>query len=143
LPNRLILFAKLVSGSSKKPDTDPTLPSKNPTLAGACEGLGASQKPQNTQNCLQNAITGNCFDWLLTNEICNCYSGTNAEEPLMTSQSVAQRIEYWPIDRLVFYARNPRKNDAAVDRMCASIREYGFKFPVLAMKAPELAGTSL
>ena len=38
----------------------------------------------------------------------------------------------WPIDRFVFYARNPRKNDAAVDRMCASIREFGFKIPVLA-----------
>ena len=24
----------------------------------------------------------------------------------------------WPIDRLVLYARNPRKNDAVVDRMC-------------------------
>jgi DNA modification methylase len=31
----------------------------------------------------------------------------------------------------VFYARNPRKNDAAVDRMVASIREFGFKVPVL------------
>ena len=37
-----------------------------------------------------------------------------------------------PIDRLVFCVRNPRKNDAAVDRMCASIREFGFKIPVLA-----------
>ena len=26
-------------------------------------------------------------------------------------------IQTWPIDRLVFYLRNPRKNDAAVDRM--------------------------
>ena len=34
--------------------------------------------------------------------------------------------------RSIFYARNPRKNDAAVDRMCASIREFGFKIPVLA-----------
>jgi len=38
-------------------------------------------------------------------------------------------IEIWPIDRFVPYARNPRKNDAAVDRMCASIREFGFKIP--------------
>ena len=38
----------------------------------------------------------------------------------------------WPIDRLIFYARNPRKNDAVVDRMCSSIREFGFKIPVLA-----------
>src|SRR5215475_11390122 len=42
------------------------------------------------------------------------------------------QIQIWPIDRLVFYARNPRKNDAAVDRMCGSIREFGFKIPVLA-----------
>ena len=41
-------------------------------------------------------------------------------------------LETWPIDRFVFYARNPRKNDQAVDRMCASIREFGFKCPVLA-----------
>ena len=45
---------------------------------------------------------------------------------------LTQQIETWPIDRLVHYARNPRKNDAAVDRMCASIREFGFKIPVLA-----------
>ncbi|MGD0774867.1 MAG: DNA modification methylase [Candidatus Solibacter sp.] len=50
----------------------------------------------------------------------------------MVSEAVAQQIQFWPIDRLIFYARNPRKNDAAVDRMCASIREFGFKVPVLA-----------
>ena len=44
----------------------------------------------------------------------------------------AQQIENWPIERLVEYPRNPRKNDKAVDRMCASIREFGFKIPVLA-----------
>jgi hypothetical protein len=38
----------------------------------------------------------------------------------------------WHIDRFVFYVRNPRKNDAAVDRMCSSVREFGFKIPVLA-----------
>ncbi len=41
------------------------------------------------------------------------------------------QIQIWPIDKLVFYARNPRKSDAAVDRMCSSIREFGFKIPVL------------
>src|SRR5271169_1038227 len=41
------------------------------------------------------------------------------------------RIEYWAIARLVEYPRNPRKNDAAVDRMCASIRKFGFKIPCL------------
>jgi DNA modification methylase len=40
-------------------------------------------------------------------------------------------IQVWPIDKLVPYARNPRRNDAAVDRMCASIREFGFKIPCL------------
>jgi len=47
----------------------------------------------------------------------------------MISQSLTQHIELWPIDRFVPYIRNPRKNDAAVDRMCASIREFGFKIP--------------
>ena len=53
----------------------------------------------------------------------------------MLSQETAvpnQQIQAWPIDRLIFYARNPRKNDAAVDRMCGSIKEFGFKCPVLA-----------
>src|SRR6266852_2597264 len=50
----------------------------------------------------------------------------------MYPQPMVQSIELWPIDRFVFYARNPRKNDAAVDRMCSSIREYGLKIPVLA-----------
>src|ERR1700689_4997674 len=49
----------------------------------------------------------------------------------MTSSSAAQNIELWPIKRLVEYPRNPRKNDAAVDRMCGSIREFGFKIPCL------------
>src|SRR6059036_3931956 len=52
----------------------------------------------------------------------------------MLSQETAfqkQEVQIWSIDRLVFYARNPRKNDAAVDRMCSSIREFGFKVPVL------------
>jgi hypothetical protein len=36
-------------------------------------------------------------------------------------------IENRPIEQLVEYPRNPRKNDSAVDRMCGSIREFGFK----------------
>src|SRR5271170_1996210 len=61
----------------------------------------------------------------------------------MTSQSLAQRIECWPIDRLVEYARNPRKNDAAVDRMCSSIREFGFKIPCLVRSDGEVVDRHL
>jgi hypothetical protein len=36
------------------------------------------------------------------------------------------------ITTLIPYPRNPRKNDAAVEeRMIASIREFGFKIPIL------------
>jgi len=49
----------------------------------------------------------------------------------MTTQSVDTQLQMWPIDRLVEYPRNPRKNDGAVDRMCGSIREFGFKLPCL------------
>ena len=47
-------------------------------------------------------------------------------------QHPALKIEYWPIDRLQPYERNPRRNDKAVGQMVASIREYGFTIPVLA-----------
>src|SRR5947209_4476783 len=49
----------------------------------------------------------------------------------MTAPTTAPNIETWPIERLVEYPRNPRKNDKAVDRMCGSIREFGFKIPCL------------
>jgi DNA modification methylase len=47
-------------------------------------------------------------------------------------------IQIWKIDRLHPYDRNPRKNDAAVDPMCASIQEYGFKIPILARSSGEV-----
>src|SRR5579871_2555876 len=49
----------------------------------------------------------------------------------MPSSALVQSIEHWPIDKLIPYARNPRKNDSAVDRMASSIREFGFKIPCL------------
>jgi hypothetical protein len=49
----------------------------------------------------------------------------------MITSPPSTEVQTWSIDKLVFYARNPRKNDAAVDRMCSSIREFGFKIPVL------------
>src|SRR5271157_4712974 len=59
----------------------------------------------------------------------------------MLSQGTAaqtQQIQYWPFGQFVFYLRNPRKNDAVVDRMCGSIREFGFKIPVLARSDGEV-----
>ena len=42
------------------------------------------------------------------------------------------KVEQWPIDKLIPYARNPRKNDAQVDRMVSAIKEFGFRIPVVA-----------
>jgi len=41
-------------------------------------------------------------------------------------------LEQWPVERLVEYARNPRRNDDVVDRMCAAIGEFGFRIPIVA-----------
>jgi len=41
------------------------------------------------------------------------------------------QIELWPIDRVKPYARNPRDNDAAVDAVAVSIREFGFRQPIV------------
>ena len=43
-----------------------------------------------------------------------------------------QKLEHWSIDRLIEYARNPRKNDHAVDRVASVIHEFGFRVPILA-----------
>jgi len=56
----------------------------------------------------------------------------------MSLHASATSIQLWPIDQLVEYPRNP--HDAAVDRMCASIREFGFKIPCLARSDGEVVG---
>jgi len=56
----------------------------------------------------------------------------------VTAGPEVTRVEVWPIDRLIPYARNPRKNDSAVDRMCSSIREFGFKVPCLVRSSGEV-----
>ncbi len=47
-------------------------------------------------------------------------------------------IVYKPISWFKEYGRNPRKNDATVDRMCASIREFGFAVPMLCRSSAEV-----
>jgi DNA modification methylase len=47
-------------------------------------------------------------------------------------------IQTWPVSKLVPYFRNPRKNDHAIDRMAASINEFGFKIPILARSSGEV-----
>src|SRR5438552_17366489 len=42
------------------------------------------------------------------------------------------KVEQWPIDRPIEYARNSRKNDAKIDQMAAAIREFGFRIPIVA-----------
>jgi DNA modification methylase len=47
-------------------------------------------------------------------------------------------LQHWSLDKLLPYSRNPRKNDHAVDRMVASIQEFGFKIPILARSSGEV-----
>lgn len=39
--------------------------------------------------------------------------------------------QMWSIDRLIPYARNPRRNDEAVPKLASLIKEFGFKVPVV------------
>ena len=47
-------------------------------------------------------------------------------------------IQSWSLSKFVPYFRNPRKNDQAVERMAASIHEFGFKVPILARSDGEV-----
>lgn len=42
-----------------------------------------------------------------------------------------RKIEYRKIDELVPYVNNPRNNDSAVDKVAASIAEFGFNVPIV------------
>ena len=50
----------------------------------------------------------------------------------MFSEAMARRIEIWPIEKLIPYARNPRTHSPEqVTQIAASIAEFGFVNPVL------------
>lgn len=40
-------------------------------------------------------------------------------------------VEQWPMDRVIPYARNPRDNRLAVAAVKASIKEFGFRQPIV------------
>lgn len=44
------------------------------------------------------------------------------------------KIEYLKVDEIVPYKKNPRKNDEAVDAVANSIKEFGFKNPIIVNK---------
>jgi ParB-like chromosome segregation protein Spo0J len=60
----------------------------------------------------------------------------------MLTPPMAQRIEHWPLEKLIPYARNPRTHsDAQVAQIAASISAFGFNTPLLVdTKAGIIAG---
>ena len=56
----------------------------------------------------------------------------------MVTSSQLLQVLIWHTDRLVFNARNPRKMPPSSTRMCGSIREFGYKIPVLARSDGEV-----
>ena len=48
------------------------------------------------------------------------------------------KLEHWPTSRLIPYARNPRKNDHAVEQMAGAISEFGFRLPIVAKSTGEI-----
>ena len=45
------------------------------------------------------------------------------------------KIEFKNINEIKPYEKNPRRNDSAVDIVAKSIQEFGFKNPILIIKA--------
>ena len=41
------------------------------------------------------------------------------------------KIEYIPINEIIPYSKNPRKNEKTVDIVAKSIKEFGFKNPII------------
>jgi hypothetical protein len=49
----------------------------------------------------------------------------------VSNKSAKPAIVMMPVADLVPYARNPRKNDGAVDAVASSIKEFGFQQPIV------------
>jgi len=49
----------------------------------------------------------------------------------MTNANANLVIELRPIDEVTPYVNNPRINDAAVDAVAASLKEFGFRQPIV------------
>lgn len=47
-------------------------------------------------------------------------------------------LEYWPIEKLVSYQRELRKNTSCIDRMVDSLNTYGFRKPIFAKRDGEI-----
>jgi DNA modification methylase len=41
------------------------------------------------------------------------------------------KVEIWPLDRVIPYAGNPRKNAKAIDKVAASLKRFGWKQPMV------------
>ncbi len=44
------------------------------------------------------------------------------------------KIQMWSVDRVIPYKGNPRRNEQAVEKVAASIKEFGFKQPIVVDK---------
>ena len=49
------------------------------------------------------------------------------------------KIEFRPLSEIRPYDRNPRVNDAAVDAVAASLREFGFRQPLVEYPREEVS----
>ena len=41
------------------------------------------------------------------------------------------KVENWPISRPIPYSRNPRRNEAAISKVASSIKEFGWRQPIV------------
>jgi hypothetical protein len=53
------------------------------------------------------------------------------QQPPLESKGTGLQITMLPVHDLNPYAKNPRNNEPAVDAVAASIREFGFKVPII------------
>src|ERR1700756_264215 len=65
-------------------------------------------------------------------------------EASLTRPWPADRVERWPIERLIPYANNPRlHSEADLDKLDASIRKWGWTMPVLVDEEGDLIAGAL
>lgn len=77
---------------------------------------------------IDNPLVRPQFVW----SFCICLErGSSLREQVIDSMSKNLNVKMMPISDVVPYEKNPRLNDQAVDAVASSIREFGFKVPIV------------
>jgi DNA modification methylase len=61
-------------------------------------------------------------------------TGTVLSKPERINKDTTWKVEVWPLEKIIPYPNNPRENEAAIDKVMASLTKFGWQQPIVVNK---------